>query len=87
MEHPLNNPLPSWSWQEIQSVYTQYGLELQEYHRIYSLYRQALRCRGLNYYASYFADSYKRDVQKLDLKVRQLDVEIARRNSLIGVMG
>lgn len=87
MTDPNSQPLHSWSWQEIYQAYKWYGCQLNEYKRLEGVYKDALSKKDINYAASFFSDIYERDINRLDLLIDQLDKEIARRNTLIGVVG
>lgn len=100
MEHPLtkttmtmsqNYPLLSkLSWQEIQHLYGQLGLQLKEYERIKRCIHLQWLDRGFNSLALdawWFDQRFKADVQLIDTRLSVLDREINRRNNLIGVMG
>lgn len=84
----LNNLLQSWSWKEIQDVYKIYGSQLKEYEAIYK--RMGVpRHVDINLPDgdNVFILRFWSDIKKLDLYLGLLDQEIARRNSLVGVMG
>lgn len=81
--------LKGLSWQEIYKLYRAYGQELQEYNNvanrigIVSVSPDISRTDAENI----FILRFKNEVKQLDMMVRGLDGEIARRNSLIGVVG
>lgn len=85
LKHPT---LKSWSWQEIISLYRVYAKMFNEYEG----YKN--RCHipdsiRIDYpdEENLFVMRFMKDVKRLSAQVSVLDAEIARRNSLIGVMG
>lgn len=79
--------LSSWSWQQIHQTYRQYGLQLAELARLKKTFRFGLKQRGVNYMFDFVSDSFQRNVDEIDGMLILLDAEIARRDTLIGVMG
>lgn len=85
LKHPT---MKRWSWKDIQAVYAAFGQVLETYKGYQT------RCnipRQMNINLSddenLFILRFWRDVQRVDSQLAVLDAEIARRNSLIGVMG
>lgn len=80
--------LANWSWQDIMGVYRVYGGMLQKYNAL------KIRCHIPNKIDFSYSNEnnllimrFNRDVIKIDSFVTELDREIARRNSLLGVTG
>lgn len=86
----VKSNLASWSWQDIIRLYRAYGEQVQEYQRIKKSVQMEWQGRGMNElsFAAFDFDNYFREsVQRLDAQIHVLDLEIARRNNLIGVIG
>lgn len=80
--------LNSWSWQSIQDTYRIYGKMLREYDGFKK------RCYlpdniniGYTDETNVFITRFNEEVGRIDRHLSTMDREIARRNSLIGVMG
>lgn len=81
-----NNNLENWSWQEIHGTYKALGLLLQSYEAI----AQRIPIPRANIYftdpENIFLMRWNADINRIDQQLRTLDIEIARRNQLIGVV-
>lgn len=83
-----SNKLQSMSWQSIQSIYAILGQRLEEYNGI----KKRLGVPDtmdihLSDNDNVFIVRFWRDVNQVNGHLKALDAEIARRNTLIGVMG
>jgi len=84
------NNLQSWRWQNIIQIYKVYGEALQEYARLKKSIQLEWLDNGLNELSACafdFDQHFKADVEMLNFLIHDLDLEIARRNKLIGVVG
>lgn len=80
--------LNSFSWQQLQDIYKQYGDRATELLRIKETFKLAQNKAGLaNGGRDLVSASFRRDVELTENMLILLDAEIARRNKLIGVMG
>lgn len=83
----MRNNLGSWSWQDIQRIYTILGNMLSQYDGVNR------RCNVPKAHIQYsdqeniFFLRFWRDVTRINEQIKCLDREIKRRNNLIGVIG
>lgn len=90
MEHQLTKTTPklsSWSWGKIQKTYLILGIYLQEYKNVKE--RVAIPAPNIKFndQENIFLIRFNNEIRRVDAMLQLLDNEIARRNSLIGVMG
>ena len=83
----MRGNLQSWSWGDIQSIYTILGNMLKEYDGVNR--RCAVPTANVKYQdqENIFFLRFWTDVKKINEQIKCLDREIARRNNLIGVIG
>jgi len=83
----MRNNLQSWSWRDIQSIYTILGRMLAEYDGVNR--RCNVPTADIKYSdpENIFFLRFWTDVKKINEQLKVLDHEITRRNNLIGVMG
>lgn len=79
--------LASWSWKDIQDVYTSIGLVLQSYQLIGMRIEIPQAHIDRTDEENTFILRWHTDIKRCDAQLAALDAEIARRNKLLGVMG
>lgn len=95
-----NYPLMSWSWGDIQRAYIVYGAQLEDYSGIgkrFNVPAMGEEDTAMQIYMENpdselvikredFIARFYYDIGKINLWIKTLDTEIARRNKLVGVM-
>jgi hypothetical protein len=76
----LRNDLRAWSWNDLIKMYKVYGRMVNEIWAI----RYNMSASGLSF--SHFDFMLGKEARYIDVQISLLDAEIARRNSLIGVI-
>lgn len=83
----FQHPLQGWSWGDIQAMYQVLGQLLHNYRLIGD--RIDIPKAHINFSdeENIFLLRWHTDIRRIDSQLAALDVEIARRNSLVGVIG
>ena len=83
----MRGNLQSWSWGDIQHIYSILGSMMNEYAGIHQ--RIGVPKPNVKYCdcENIFFIRFWRDVKRLEEQLKCLDQEISRRNKLIGVIG
>lgn len=83
----MRGSLGSWSWRDIQTIYSILGGMLAEYDGVNR--RCSVPTANIKYadQENIFFLRFWGDVRKINEQIKALDREIKRRNNLIGVMG
>lgn len=83
----MRGNLQSWSWGDIIAIYRILGVMLSEYNGVHQ--RIGVPKPNIKYadHENIFFLRFWGDVKRINEQLQVLDTEIARRNSLIGVIG